>query len=587
MARTAIREFATANPLYAGAAVDFWTVSGGVKTAVHATLYTAITGADEHPNPMTLDSDGMSDGPIYIEAPTIAEITGISAVTDHETGVIAGPVEFQVDAATAKLQFSQDGGSSWEDTGAYIFKDRGAWATATAYYRLDTFSSGGVFYVVAEDHTSGTFATDLAANKFKAVVDSTALAPLASPTFTGTPAAPTPAVGDADTSIATTEFVGKAHQRQSATLFAAGGTADAITGTVSPAITSYSAGMRFTTTPPGDNTITSPTLQLNGISGPKTIRKRDSSGAAVALALGDYNESGPFDFEYDGTYFILLNPLPSSVSSYNISVRQTALGGPVSATTGLPDFLPASATGLNLTTQNVSSSDPFVVASANGYSSVGTNDRVGYSAANLTWTGLTNGATNYLYVEVASDGSMTTGKTTTAPTYQEGGSYSTTADAHTFNVGAMVMKAGNGTTAEQKWRVFVGEAVTAGGNVTSTVQYGYRGRYHSAVQALPAANTKTDFAHNLGVVPNESGFCFRCTSADGNYAAGDVVTNWLEWPDGVAPRATSKPAAVTYKSMSYLRSDTATTGLNKSTPGSSHSVTTANWEMWAWARRGW
>ncbi len=37
----------------------------------------------------------------------------------------------------------------------------------------------------------------------------TSRAPLASPTFTGTPAAPTPALGDRDTSIATTAFVGQ------------------------------------------------------------------------------------------------------------------------------------------------------------------------------------------------------------------------------------------------------------------------------------------------------------------------------------------------------------------------------------------
>jgi hypothetical protein len=52
-------------------------------------------------------------------------------------------------------------------------------------------------------------ATTWARGDHRHPTDST-LAPIASPTFTGDPKAPTPAVGDADTSIATTAFVGAA-----------------------------------------------------------------------------------------------------------------------------------------------------------------------------------------------------------------------------------------------------------------------------------------------------------------------------------------------------------------------------------------
>jgi len=103
-------------------------------------------------------------------------------------------------------------------------------------------------------------------------------------------------------------------QTQLATRFTAGGTADAITGTLSPAIASYTAGLRVTATPSGANTVTGPTLNLNSL-GAKTIKKRDASGSKVALVAGDYNASGPFDFEYDGTDFVLLNPLLQSSGS--------------------------------------------------------------------------------------------------------------------------------------------------------------------------------------------------------------------------------------------------------------------------------
>lgn len=107
--------------------------------------------------------------------------------------------------------------------------------------------------------------------------------------------------------------IGTSGQTQEASRFSAGGTADAMTGTLSPAIASYAAGLRVTTTPGGANTVTGPTLNLNSL-GTKTIKKRDRGGTKVALVAGDYNASGPFDLEYDGTDFILLNPVAAAAS---------------------------------------------------------------------------------------------------------------------------------------------------------------------------------------------------------------------------------------------------------------------------------
>jgi hypothetical protein len=97
--------------------------------------------------------------------------------------------------------------------------------------------------------------------------------------------------------------------KQAATRFTCGGSANVMTGTLAPAIASYIAGMRFTTTPPGANSTTGPSLNLNAI-GAVTVKKRAlSGGTKIALAENDYNASGPFDFEYDGTDFILINPV--------------------------------------------------------------------------------------------------------------------------------------------------------------------------------------------------------------------------------------------------------------------------------------
>jgi len=170
MPRKAIIEFSLANPIYSGAQVDFWTVSGGAKTTTHATLYTAPTGSDQHENPMLLDSEGKSQGAIYIDEPVVATISGIT-VPDHDTGIISSMPEFRVDQATAKLQYSFDSGASWNDTGDYVFRHRGDWLTTTAYARNDTAVYSNVMYLCVAAHTSGTFATDLAANKWKYFVD--------------------------------------------------------------------------------------------------------------------------------------------------------------------------------------------------------------------------------------------------------------------------------------------------------------------------------------------------------------------------------------------------------------------------------
>lgn len=172
-------------------------------------------------------------------------------------------------------------------------------------------------------------------------------------------------------------------QTQLATRFTAGGTADAITGTLSPAIASYTAGLRVTTTPGGGNTVTGPTLNMNSL-GTKTIKKRSSSGSKVALVAGDYNASGPFDLEYDGTDFILLNPVAAaaatsaqiqpisasvsanaltiSASALSLDFRSTTLGsGAVTTVSGTPSNLVISS-GSTLGTINATQSRIAVLA---------------------------------------------------------------------------------------------------------------------------------------------------------------------------------------------------------------------------------
>lgn len=170
--RTPIRDFELANPIYKNASVSFYTVSSGVKTTTLATLYAGPSAAAQLANPQKLNSQGQFKQPVYIASEVIGTITGIS-VASHDTAIHSPSPDFRVQQSTAKLQYSYDG-VTWNDTGDTIFNNRGVWVTATAYKRNDLSTNGALVYLSLVAHTSGTFATDLAAGDWLLILDLTA-----------------------------------------------------------------------------------------------------------------------------------------------------------------------------------------------------------------------------------------------------------------------------------------------------------------------------------------------------------------------------------------------------------------------------
>jgi len=165
-------------------------------------------------------------------------------------------------------------------------------------------------------------------------------------------------------------------------------------------------------------------------------------------------------------------------------IRQTVLSGPVD-TSGLPNF------GGSTGGTTVTASGTLTPTAANGAA-----NRTG-SITNPAWTGLSTNGTMYLYLDIAADGSCTTGSTTLAPTYRWGGADVTTSGQFTFNIQEMVGKVGNGSAAVQTYRVFVGEVSVAAGVVTAIAWYALMGRHISEwfSVALSTAYVKN---HNIG-----------------------------------------------------------------------------------------
>ena len=102
--RTAIQDFATANPIYANATVTAYTVSGGVKTSTKASLYSAITGGSNLANPQTLDAYGKFRQPVYIEDAVILTVTGLGNTPDHDTGIVDKPQVHSADVTITSAE---------------------------------------------------------------------------------------------------------------------------------------------------------------------------------------------------------------------------------------------------------------------------------------------------------------------------------------------------------------------------------------------------------------------------------------------------------------------------------------------------
>lgn len=369
-------------------------------------------------------------------------------------------------------------------------------------------------------------------------------------------------------------------QRQAYTAFSTAGAAPAYTLTPVPAVGALAAGHRFMVIFHAAGTTGSNTLNVSGL-GAASLWQYDATGTLVPAVIPAAGIRG--DVEYDGASWILLNPLPTAGAPS--PVRQTVLGGPVDAS-GAPSFLPATAAGLSITSQNLAAGAPLVVSAANGFAAQGAVDRIGMSTANLTWSSLAPSATNYLYVDVSLTGLLTPGITTLAPIYQQGGARSTTNGQAVFNISEMSMTVGIGSTAPQAYRVFVGEAVTGAGSVTSTVAYAYQGR-SAFLQSSLAVGTTYAFGANIGTpAPMQvvTGW-LECKTAELGYAVGESIG--VTW--AVNPYIAAQSVYMTTVNRNRVDMVTGATNIGTTAKAGTTGVglTTANWQLRATAWRGW
>ncbi len=272
-----------------------------------------------------------------------------------------------------------------------------------------------------------------------------------------------------------------------------------------------------------------------------------------------------------------LTNLPSA--SQVVQVRQTVLSGPVDSN-GLPNFGGSTGSG------TVTAAGTLIATAANGFGASGNVDRIG-SIVNPSWTGLTTNGVMYLGLTIASNGGCTPFVTTLQPVYQWGGTFSTTANQRTFNIQAMQMQVGNGSTASQSYDIFIGEVLVSA-NVTSSITwYAIMGRYEAPyTSTLPSGGTATSFNHNLGVVPSYFRTKIKCLTGEFNYSVGDEADPLM---DGTGAPVQPFLMYTTYKTGGFTTWNAVASAwglFNKST-GAPVTITLANWAYKSIFYRGW
>lgn len=293
------------------------------------------------------------------------------------------------------------------------------------------------------------------------------------------------------------------------------GTSTAYTLTPTPALNAYKAGRSYWV----NFHVASgaaPTLQISGLASPPNL---------VMQVNGSFVNVGPggIPIGYRGrvtlvsaTQALVEGLVTTAVFS---GVRQTVQSGAVDSS-GFPTFL---ATSASLLMPIAATAVPLVLSAANGFNASGPVDRIGIQSADTSLT-LAASSSLFIYADISAAGVLTFGSGTLLPNYISGGTPSIVSGQFTFDYTKMIGYVGNGASAVQTHRTYLGEATTSGTAVTAVVNYALNGRYEGAFTAtLPAAGVTTSFNHNIGTHPTAKTLITEVTTADFGYSIGEQI----------------------------------------------------------------
>lgn len=201
------------------------------------------------------------------------------------------------------------------------------WLTATSYAARTIVTNGTGTYVCSVAHTSGVFATDLAAGKWATIFDSVNYAASAisfSPTGGIAATNVQSAIAEVDTEKArkdqnlgdltnaatarTNISVPSKAEIQNSTFnsCSAGGTVDAITGAFTPAVTALTNHMTLFVECSGANVSTTPTFKADGTAAKTIVRPNGSAMRTGDIPSANFRAIFIYDLSLDS--WMMLNP---------------------------------------------------------------------------------------------------------------------------------------------------------------------------------------------------------------------------------------------------------------------------------------
>lgn len=316
------------------------------------------------------------------------------------------------------------------------------------------------------------------------------------------------------------------------------GTVDAITAVMSPVTTSYVTNATYKVKSAGPNTVTAPTINIDGI-GLKTIKK----GASIALAAGDTGASG-FEMEllYNGTDMLLKNPatLVGSADAVTITGNWTH--------TGSTTFAGATGGSWILNTSKTTGVAADVIGTGNFTGNNG-------SSASKTWAQIfssivtaTAGAEVGNLVFATIQGGTVANRLVVA-----NGVYTANATGGDKGIDTINSKG-----------FYVDGAISAGK------------RFQSSPAAITLNSTVT-LAHGLGAIPFNYQAYFKCVTTDAGYAVGDEISM-----ASVSDASNSKGVIVAADATNlYIMVSSVAFQLLHKTTRTATALTTANWNLFA------
>lgn len=338
-------------------------------------------------------------------ATTLSQIrTNLSVIQRDDTGLRDLIVEpYTLSAATLAL------------IGSGGFTVSGAWLTATDYPARTIVTNGTGTYVSASAHTSGVFATDLAAGKWVRLFDTAAYV-ASGITFT-----PTGSIAATNVQSAIAEVASEAPlkannlsdvtaatartnlsvpsianvQASSSIIGTAGGGVDAITATFTPTITAWTNGQLLIVECAGANATTTPTFNPDAV-GAKTIVRPDGS-AVVAGDIPGANFRAMFVYDASLDKVLLLNPFRIGQSS-SANIAASALGFSMTNGTLVPTNNGSALTVAvkTLAGADPSAADPVTIVFRNATAATGDYTTIALTAATslVISSGSTMGTSN-------------------------------------------------------------------------------------------------------------------------------------------------------------------------------------------------